>query len=506
MKRQRQFFYVCTRLGPNNEDIVTCSGRDVIFATGNNARIINVGPEQHVKRDGFNVLICEMNMAGMIACAEPIRNINQYTVKRCNPPEGEYVVGPGLLYISDGQALYMNDGCVVENEIIARAIVTGPPPIVNVTVSGSTVIINDGERSINVTGATSNRVGPGEFVRYAGGTITFTGEQFPGISEFCIVEIGSDGKAQFRIVSSLPVTVTGPGHIYIGDDKALFLGDFGDGTTSLSTLVNQQLTDNTFVSNPIGDINVIVNNGNEVITISETTTTFVITGSSMASFSSGQLSFVTDGGQSFQFSGVTQFSVFDNNEVTINPSSFAFSTGGTVFTDSTTNQAVFVSDSNQAAIDRFEDLIPSGESTSYEIETDSDNVCVLSITTGTPPNTDTQPTQTITGSYVMNVDSSETVVYENDEAQVQTFDGTMAVHIGQVNQFFTNTESNPTGNFNFTTSAPTSFNGPGTLSYSRGTGVYTSSRELGNNIGFQSRTAPIPKIRYAATPIDLHER
>ena len=521
MKRQQQFFDIATRLGPNNEVIITCDGRDVVFATGNNAQTVTVGPGQFVKRSGFSVSICEIDTSGNEVEVTLIGSINQYSQKRCNPPPGENIVGPGTLYVSDGQALYMNDGCVVEMNIINQAVSTAPSPIITFDVESATdggmmisnVIVNEGTTEVfefTVTGARAMNVGPGDVVRYAGGTITSQGETFSGINEFAVVARGADGRAQFRTFdsSSAPINVPGPGQVYIGEDKAAFIGDLGSGTTSSSSIINQEIVrmEFTFSTSSDGSMTVVTGRtSNPITVISGSTTTFEIPGASTASYSSTSMdvSIATNGGQVFNFNGISRFTVYDNNEVTVNPDNFDFSTGGTMFTDSTEHTAVFITDSNMQATEIFESFIPSMEEVSYEISPDSDNVRILNRITGSPPDTETESIQTITGSYVMKVASSETVVYDNNEIEIQNFDGTPRVRIGQVDELITNTATTPSGEF--TTGAPSPFSGPGTISYSRGTAFYTTDSDLGNTIGFQSGTAPIPSIRYEATPTGVNE-
>ena len=514
-KRQTQFHDIATRSGPNNEVIVTCDDDDVVFARGNNARTVPVGPAQFVK-SGFSIVsICETDGAGNEIEVQTFTDIYQYTRKRCNPPPGDRILGPGTLYLSDGQALYLNDGCAVENNIIRQAVDNAPEPIVTIEVEAavdggnmvSNLVLNEGEFEFIVTGSTSMRIGPGETVSYAGGTITSRGQTFSGINEFAVVERGLDGNAQFSRFdsSSAPISVPGPGQLYVGSDNAVFLGDLGEGTTAPGDVVNQQVVSMTFMFSSVSgtSMTLVVDRENNPITvISPNTMSVEIAGASTATYGGMEVTITTSGGQVFDFNGISRFSVFDDNDITINPSTFDFSSGGTMFVDSTENTAVFTSNSNPAAAEAFQSFIPGAEEASYTVGTDSDGVRILMRTTGSPPDTETDMIQTITGSFVTNVGNLETVVYENNEIQIQSFDGTPVVRIGEVDNLFINTVTNPSGNFS--TSAPTPFSGPGTISYSRGTGFYTTDRELGGTIDYQSRTAPIPRIDFEVSPIDIN--
>ena len=443
--------------------------------------------------------------------------INKYTVKLCNPAPGDDVMGPGTLYFSCGEALYMNDGCVDEHITIAMAVDDAPGP--NVTIETDTVV--DGSAVVStavinrdstdecvtiLTGALSMRVGPGQTVRYAGGTVTLGGQSFSAINEFCVVARATDGRPQYGrfTIDSAPTNVRGPGQLYVGGDEALFLGEIGGGTVAPATIVDKGVVENTFTFNSVGNIVGVTDSAASPITVlSNNTVSLDIPAGSSATYDGDQLTIQGSSGQVYQVNGITRFSVFDDNELIVNPATFDFSTSGTLLGDPIENTCIYLSDSNSAANGIFTSFTPETEAVTYDIETDSDNVRNLVRRSGTPPDTESESIQTITGSYVTNVASSEAVVYSDNEIRIKRFDGTTRVRIGNVDEIFTNTAGNPSGEF--IGSAPNPFRGPGTFSYSRGTGFYTTDRELGNNIGFQSRTAPIPSIRYEATPIGVNE-
>ena len=442
---------------------------------------------------------------------ETIPGIFMYTVKECNPPSPGG--GPGTLYVSDGQAAYINDGCVFEMNFINDAINNAPSPRVTLEVESAidggmqvtNVVVNDGEFTFTVTGAMTMMLGPADRIVYDRGDLVTPSGVTGGITEFGVVRRGIDGNAEFTVFDDTgSTTLLGPGQSFVGGGRALFIGEFGSGSTSASETVNRDIVLETFDFDTLPDTDVTaVTSGTTAITmISMNTQTFRINGPSTSSYTVGSdLTFTTTNGQVATFNDISQFSVFDNNQLTIDAMTGAYATGGTVFVDTTQNTAVFTTDSNPQAAAVFQMFIPGREDATYTVETDSENVRNLMRTSGSPPETDF--IQTITGSYVMNVDSSESVMYDNNEIEIQTFQGRPRVRIGQVNQFFTNTVMNPSGNF--TTSAPTPFRGPGTFSYSRGTGFYTTDRELGSTIGFQSRTAPIPRTEFEATPIGMNE-
>ena len=513
--RRQQFHDIDTRLGPNSEVIVTYDGEDVVSASGNVAGRVTIFPNQIVKRGRSNLRVCQIDMFGNEIEVGIVPLINKYTVKLCNPPPGDDVMGPGTLYVSCGEALYMNDGCMVEHGTIHDAVADAPDPIVTIetdtAVDGSavvsTAVINRGpdECVTILTGALSMRVGPGQTVKYAGGTVTLGGQSFSAINEFCVVARASDGRPQYRrfTIDSAPTNVRGPGQLYIGGDEALFLGEIGGGTVAPATIVDKGVVDNTFTFSSVGNMVEVTDDAASPITIlSNNTVSLDIPAGSSATYDGYQLTIQGSSGQVYQVNGITRFSVFDNNDLTVNPATFDFSTSGTLLADPIENTAIYLSDSNSAANGIFTSFTPETEAVTYDIETVSDNVRNLMRRSGTPPDTESKFIQTITGSYVTNVASSETVAYSNNEIRINRF-GAPRVRIGNVGQLFTNTADNPSGEF--IGSVPSVFTGPGTLSYSRGNGFYTTSRELGSNIGFQSRTAPIPRIRCEATPIDINE-
>ena len=480
-----------------------------MFLTGNNARTVSVASGQTVESNLPVVSINDMN--GMEVQAIP--GIFMYSFKECNSPSPE-VDGPGTLYVSDGQAFYINDGCTFEMNFINQAINDAPQALVTFDVTGaidngnpvSSLNVNGGEFEMTLTGAMSIMVGPGDVLSYTSGFLSTPGGSFDNIAEFGIASRGDDGNAQFSVfgLANAPVNVQGPGQLFVGSDSAVFLGEFGSGSTPIGETINEEIVTMTFTFNTVSstDMTMVTDSqDNPVTIISPNTMVFEVPGASTSTYSSMELAISSTGGQVLNFNDISRFSVFDNNELTTNPTTFSYSSGGTVFVDSTENTAIFVSNTNPSAVESFQMFIPGTETVSYEVETNDDNVRYLMRTSGSPP--ETESIQTITGSYVMNVGSSETVVYNDNGIEIQTFQGRPRVRIGQVNEFLTNTAMNPSGNF--TTSAPTPFRGPGTFSYSRGTGFYTTDSELGSTIGYQSRTAPIPRTEFEATPIGINE-
>jgi hypothetical protein len=478
--------------------------------TGNNAQSFDVGPG-HIVDNVFGVVsITDENGVEV----QNIPGISDYQAKLCNPLIADAVGGPGTLYVSDvGRAFYINDGCTFENSFINQAIDNAPSPTVVFEVMTSldvgslvsNLIVNSGEFQITISGAMAMALGPADSLSYSGGSIsTLQGVMISGgIMEFAVFDRGVNGQAEFNIFDPTESTVvTGPGQVFIGADKAIFIGNLGSGTTPPFESINRDIVMNTFdfITNTAG-MTLVMSQTDSITVLSPETATFEINGLSTSTFSGMMLTFTTTGGQVSNFNGITQFAVFDNNEVTINPSFSSYATGGTVFIDPIEETAFFTTDSNPVAQQIFTSFIPPEERVTYSIETDSEGVRNLLRMTGSPPQTDF--IQTTTGSYVTNVDSSETVVYSGNEVQIQTFFGSPRVRIGQVDRLFTNTASNPAGNY--TTSVATPFVGPGTVSYSRGTGFYTTDSNLGNDISFQSRTAPIPDVDFERTPITTNE-
>ena len=485
-----------------------CEGEDVVYLTGNNARRVSVAVGQTV--DGLGLPDVTISMNNMVL--QTITNINEYSAKQCNPLSEDSVQGPGTLFVSDREAFYINDGCTFEMNFINQAITTAPTPRVTFEVEAaidagdpvSSLNVNSGEFGLMITGATVIPVGTAQSVSYAGDTLSTPQGSFSGINQFAVADRGFDGNAQFNVFSnSPPINVQGPGQVFVGDDKAIFIGEFGSGTTSPTANINVEVVTMTFTFSGVSgtDRTMVADNQNNPITIlSGDTMSFELSGASTSTYSGTDLSITSSGGRVVNFNDITQYTVFDNNEVSINPMTFSYSAGGTVIVDSIENTAVFLSDSNQAAADIFQGFIPGAQMVSYRVETNDDDVRNLVRITGSPPDTEQETIQTITGSYVMSVDSSETVTYGDNEIQIQNFGGTPRVRIGEVDQLFTNTASNPSGTF--VTSSATPFQGPGTVSYSRGTGFYTTDSDLGDDIGFQSSTAPIPDIEFEVMPLD----
>ena len=506
-------FDLSTRLAPNNELILQCEEEDVVFLTGNNARTVSLPPGARLETVDTSLIIIETDIV-----AETIPDIHMYTAKECNSPSEESVVGPGTIYVSNGQAFYINDGCTFETNFITQAINNAPDLAANFEVMSmvdggnrvDNLIVNSGEFEITITGATVMMLGPADFLRYSGGTLTtLTGDVVSsGITECATFTRGPDGRAQFNTFDATESTVVqGPGQAFIGADKAIFIGDLGSGVTPPFEDINREVVTNTFTFTPgTGTMTVVSVEAQPITVLSSETATFEINGPSTASFTAEmELTFTTTGGQVSNFGGITQFSVFDNNEVTtsIMPTTSSDSAGGTVFIDSVEGTAVFITDTNPQVQQVFQMFIPDRGDVSYRIETDNEGVRTLVRITGSPPNTTEETIQTITGSYVMSVDSSETVTYSSSEIQIRTFTGIPRIRIGEVTQLLTNTETNPAGTFMTSSAAP--FQGSGTVSYSRGTGFYTTDSDLCDDIGFQSSTAPIPDIDFEVTPIGLNE-
>ena len=460
-----------------------------------------------------NSFLVRVFMGEMVV--QEIPGIFMYTAKQCNPPSENDVLGPGTLYTSDRQAFYINDACTFEMNLINQATASPLDPRVVFEVESaidagnavSNLNVNSGEFEMTLTGATSIAVGPAQTVSYASDTLSTPEGTFSGINEFAIAARGADGNAQFSTFSNTPpINVQGPGRVYVGESSAIFIGNFGSGTTSQAELINEEIVTMSFMFSSVSGTSMTVvtdNENNPVTIISGNSMSFELPLASTSTYSGIELSIASTGGRIVNFNDISRFTVFDNNQVTVNPTTFSYSTGGTVIVDSTENTAVFLSDSNPAAAEAFQSFIPGMQTVSYVVETDDENVRNLVRISGSQPDTEEDAIQTITGSYVMNVGSSETVTYSDSEIEIQNFDGSPRVRIGQVDQLFTNTASNPAGNF--VTSAATPFVGPGTVSYSRGTGFYTTDSNLGNDINFQSRTAPIPDIDFERTPITTNE-
>ena len=469
------------------------------------SQTFNVAENQLVKRDGFSVCICQVFEGGVQVEVTCFNNISQYTQKECQQPEERRGMGPGRLYTGSGKAFYMNNGCVVERQIIDNAMLrplTVTASVETQTDAGDTVsvlVINEGrsdETMTRLTGATSSSIGPGRVVTYSSGTITTESRTFTGISEFSVVETGTDGRLSHAILDSSVAQriIQGPGQLYVGADEAVFI------EPEIATFVNQETANDLLQFNSIlgtdmtGVVDII---NTPVTTISGGTLMYEIPGVSSSIYDVGQerVTITSAGGRVHNFDAIMRYTVVDNNEVTINPPAFDFSTGGVMFTDSTENTALFATNSNPAIIQMMSSFTPQPEDASYGVETDSNGVRNLMREIGSPP--DTEIIQTITGSYVMSVGSSEDVVYVYNEVRIQDFFGRPRVRIEQVDILFTNTESNPTSPSGiFSNSSLSPFSGPGTFSYSRGTGFYTQNGDLGSEVSSQSSTAPIPRLGF----------
>ena len=427
----------------------------------------------------------------------------KYTQQICGTQGAQ---GPGKLFLDDKNAYFVTQNCGNVLSFISTVMANAPHPPVNLTVNAGVLDLNDGEFTITLTGAYAIQVSASQSVWYLNGILTVNGQHFSVAS--CLGVSTVDGYLQASIFDATDnVHISGPGTLYVQGNvqgnKAAFIES--QQAASINTAVVQQ----SFVFNEVtpGIVTVSGAGGNQVTILSKYTKKFNIpAGASSVSYvatgpgTAGTVSFTTSGGNVIETPGVEQFSTFDNNElITLSQGDInvPISGGGTLFSDTLENTLLFVSNANPDASSVIAGAgpPPEGDLSPFTIETNSEGVKILTGTVDSKP----VDVQTITGSYVTRVSSSETVVYENNEVIINNFDGTPKKRIGQVNTFVADTGRFSSGSFN--TTAPVTYFGPGTLSCNLGTAFFTNDQSLGQQISTTSATAPVPNIDFETSVI-----
>ena len=510
MKRQ---LADCTiRFGPNQETILFCNGQNAVYLTGNNAKMFNITDgETLLFSESIGVLIVDPERIG------PFANIRGYSYRQCGTISQD-VVGPGKLYTSEGLAFFTS--CQRDIDQITNIIATAIPLAVDVRVELvmdmgmllSQLVVN--EFRLTITGADAISLGStsDQRVTYMGDTLTVGqgSEQqvFTGITMFGTLIVPSGGSnLVFNVLNGSTTTETfqGPGQLYVGDDAAFFADDtsFIFGGTDITESINTQVFEQTFIIQTTGNTVTVSDNTNTPITVlSSDTSTVNLPTASSATYSGSQaggiVDFVDRSGRSTTFTGIQMFSVFDNNELQTfttmaSPEIQLGGGGGVTLIDTVGRTALYLSNTNMAAVSRLGSLIPASTTASYDVVTNTEGLRLLTVTSDTMPPV-TQTVQTVTGSLVTGVGPLQSVNYDNGEVSIENAAGNAVLRIVDVDRLVVNTEDTPFAYFNG--SSPLPFSGPGTLSYNRGTVFFTTNPSLGSTIRFQSATAPIPDIDF----------
>jgi hypothetical protein len=511
-KVKRQASDLSTRLGANNETILVRGGTDVVYLTGNNARVVNIEAGEVVSFENGVVSVTGERVG-------PFERISRFTYKTCGQPTP---VGPGRLFLSDGLAFFINDQCVVDLLFIAQAIANAPGFRVTYEISeifdaGAAQLelnVNNGEYMMVLTGATVVRssVTTGRAVTYSGTTLSADGVEISDmIQDLFVISLANNMVVTRSFnASSPPRNFRGPGQLFVGATAAIFIEDisFRTGSSDIAQAINEDLAEMGFIFASVEpNVIMVLNLMNMPITIlSAGTKTVNLPRAARVRYSGtgiggmgGLVSFEASGGRITNINGVTRFSVYDNNMLeTFEPPvdiSVELNGGGTLFLDTAQNTALFTTDTNPAVAAllqmMLDDIISqTTESVSYSTTTNEDGVRLLLRTVGST----TEPIQTITGSYVVSVEPFQTVTFNDNEVVIEDFFGEPVTRIGEVDLLITNTGPGTSGVFNTSTIVP--FFGPGTLTYSRGTAFYTTDQAQGSALSFLSATAPIPRISF----------
>ena len=426
--------------------------------------------------------------------------------------------GPGALYTSTNRALLVQ---APQAEAAIDHIIRNAPPIEPIEVAIRTrggeekaVLTVNGQNFLTATGAPTERIGTSGDVRYSGNTITASnGQSYSNINEFGAYRFvqGNTGNPRYTLFNTSSNEVfNGPGQLFVNDreSKGLYIEDFsfrsGGRVPNVLPGIN-----NAIVSNAIkfhkqdGTTTVSSNQGTPVTTLTPRTIVRSYSAPTTVRYDGpGQSLTITDGaGQSETTSNVRLFSDYKNNALTTyQPGMTAintFKSRGSLFLDANQGSAIFTSNSNPQVANSIRQQIPENTETfSYNIRPNSKNVQILSVTrrnvsTGA---TTTEPIQTVTGAYTTRVGNLQSVTYRNNVIRVVNSAGQPVQTLENVNKLVVNTGGIPFETFNGTSSFP--INGPGTLSYNRGTAFFTSDPRLGDNIVTTSRTAPVPTVEF----------
>ena len=427
--------------------------------------------------------------------------------------------GPGALYTSTNRALLVQ---APQAEAAIDQIIRNAPPIEPIEVatrvqSGveKAVLTVNGQDFLTATGTPTERIGTSGDVRFSGNTITTSnGQSYSNINEFGAYRFvqGNTGDRRYTLFNtSSNEAFNGPGQLFVndGESKGLYIEDFsfrsGGRVPNVLPGIN-----NAIVSNAIkfqkqdGTTTVSSNQGTPVTTLTPRTIVRSYSAPTTVRYDGpGQSLTITDGaGRRETTSNVRLFSDYKNNALTTYQPGMTemntFKSGGSLFLDANQGSAIFTSNSNPQVANSIRQQIPENTETfSYNIRPNSKNVQILSVTrrnvsTGA---TTTEPIQTVTGAYTTRVGNLQSVSYRNNVARVVNSAGQPVQTFENVNKLVVNTGGIPFETFNGTSSFQ--INGPGTLSYNRGTAFFTSDPRLGDNIVTTSRTAPVPTVEFA---------
>ena len=426
--------------------------------------------------------------------------------------------GAGALYTSTNRALFVQAPAAVN--AIDNIIRNAPPiePIeVATRVQGSdekAVLTVNGQDFLTATGAPTEKIGTNGEVRYSGNTITTSsGQSYSNIIQLGAYRFvqGNTGNRQYTSFNASSNEVfNGPGQLFVNsaESKGLYIEDFsfrsGGSFRNILPGINNAIVSNTIrFQKGDGTTTVTNNRGTPVTTLTPRTIVKSYSAPTTVSYNGpGQSLTITDGaGRIETTSNVRLFSDFRNNDLTTYPSvtttTNTFKSGGSLFLDANQGSAIFTSNSNPQVANAIRQQIPENTETfRYNIRPNFKNVQVLSVTRRNVSSgaTKTEPIQTVTGAYTTRVGNLQSVTYSNNVARVVNSVGQPVQTLENVDKLVVNTGGIPFETFNGSSSFP--INGPGTLSYNRGTAFFTSDPTLGDNIVTTSLTAPVPTVEF----------
>ena len=533
MQVRRQSVSFSFRIGPNDETILVINGEDIVYLTGNNAMCFEIfSTESILYANGF-LLLNPFRGIGPFADIEMLRVLGETggDIQVFTMSTGGFERGPGTLFVSDLLAFFTNNP--IADEITAAKATARPVTAIQVVVEPipgqemSRLNVNNEEFLMVLTGSPTRILGIPIDNRILYSDTTLRVEQgllqsteYPDITTFAVLRlVPGTSEVQFNISSTETTEVLlGPGQVYVSpsENKAFYVEDFLFliGERDVIGTINSQIFTQAFSLEDLeGEVVVRDRVNTELVTLSRNASKLGLPDAAEVTFNEpeNKVMFRDRGGRITTLYGIQMFSLFDDN-VVVRPASgttVPLSTGGTIFIDDLKMMAFFSSDSNPVVVEELCNAIPviEGISYAYDVTEDSEGKRLLiverrNITTTLAIDSEPTAVQTVTGLYVTAVREGESVTFMNNEIIIKDFFDNAVQRIGGVDTLAVNTETIPFQSFQ--DASPIPFRGPGTLSYSRGTAFYTNDRNLGRDLSFQSRTAPIPDIDYMQVPLRIN--
>lgn len=398
--------------------------------------------------------------------------------------------GPGTLFVSRPEAFYsQNDGLTAVIEQVRQIEVIRPLTVETVVrtdgmgefsvlqVNGDDVVTLSGAQVIDVTAQDSGTYGSNTVtVRRSGSVISRT----TGIGTLGAITT-QGGQAVFDSYTGNGPPFTGPGQLFTDRTGRAF---FSNDAATLSTINEAVVLDTFNYNNQTGALQNRA--GDTVLDLSNRQSQSLSTARSVEFESAQRTLTFRDGGDRIvsQSFGVSQFSLYDNNELLTftTDESRSLSGGGTLYTDSGGN-ALF---STNPALDQFVSTsapVPPVPSATFTFSTNSQGIGSL--------NGNGQNLVTLSGAQTFDVPRFGSVTFQNNDVLVADSAGDVVATFPDIDQFSVNTDTQPLGVFN--DSAPSSYPGPGRLYVNNGQAFYTTCPDLRNDItSFLNRIGPPP--------------